>query len=138
MSKEIIAYMKLFHGTYNITIMILIMYQGMLGLKIRKSETPPTQIIKKHRKIGPVAVVLGSAGLFAGLFITFLDVGHIFKYPLHFINGLLLVSALITTYLISIKIKGPEKLWRNRHYNLGILIIVLYIVQVLLGISMVK
>jgi len=138
MSKEIIEYMKLFHGTYNMTIMLLIMYQGILGLKIRKSESPPVQIIKRHRKIGPFAVVLGSAGFFAGLFIIYLDVGHIFKYPLHFINGLLLVSALITTYLISKKIKGPEKLWRNRHYNLGILIIVLYIVQVLLGISMVK
>ena len=138
MSKEIIEYMKLFHGTYNMTMMLLIMYQGMLGLKIRKSETPPFHIIKRHRKIGPVAVVLGSTGFFAGLVITFLDVGHIFKYPLHFINGLMLISALTTTYLISNKIKGPDKLWRNRHFNLGILIIVLYIVQVLLGISMVK
>jgi len=137
MSKEFINYLKLFHGTYNMTIMLLIMYQGMLGLKIRKSESPPVQIIKRHRKIGPVAVVLGSAGFFAGLFMTFLDVGHIFKYPLHFINGILLISALTTTYLISNKIKGPEKLWRNRHFILGILIMVLYVVQVLLGFSMV-
>ncbi len=129
--------MKLFHGTYNMTIMVLIMYQGMLGLKIRKSEAPPVQIIKRHRKIGPVAVVLGSAGFFAGLFITFLDVGHIIKYPLHFINGLLLVSALTTTYFISKKIKGPDKLWRNRHFILGIMIMVLYVIQVLLGVSMV-
>ena len=138
MSKEIIEYMKLFHGTYNMTIMLLIMYQGILGLKIRKSESPPVQIIKRHRKIGPFAVVLGSAGFFAGLFIIYLDVGHIFKYPLHFINGLLLVSALTTTYLISKKIKGSEKLWRNRHFILGILIMVLYVVQVLLGFSMVR
>jgi len=138
MSKEIIEYMKLFHGTYNMTMMLIIMYQGMLGLKIRKSEPPPIEIIKRHRKIGPVAAILGSAGFFAGLFIVYLDVGHIFKYPLHFINGLLLVSALTTTYLISKQIKGPDKLWRNRHYHLGILILVLYIVQVLLGISMVK
>jgi len=137
MNKEFINYLKLFHGTYNTTIMLLIMYQGMLGLKIRKSETPPIQIIKRHRKIGPIAVVLGSAGFFAGMFIIYLDVGHIFKYPLHFINGLLLVSALTTTYLISKKIIGPEKLWRNRHFALGILIMVLYIVQVIMGISMV-
>ena len=138
MSKEIIEYMKLFHGSYNSFMMLVIVYQGMLGMKIRKSETPPIEIIKRHRKIGPVAVVLGSGGFFAGLFITFLDVGHIFKYPLHFINGFLLVSALASTYLISRKIKGPDKLWRNRHYLLGILILVLYFVQVLLGISMVK
>jgi hypothetical protein len=118
--------------------MILIIYQGMLGLKIRKSDAPPIQIIKRHRKTGPVAVILGSAGFFAGMIITFLDVGHIFKYPFHFINGLLIVSALLTTYHISKKIKGPEKIWRNRHFTLGILIIVLYIGQVLLGISMVK
>ncbi len=138
MNKELIGYLKIVHGTYNMTVMLLIIYQGMLGLKIRRSETPPIQIIKRHRTIGPIAVVLGSAGFFAGLFITFLDVGHIFKYPLHFINGLLLIAALITTYLISKKIKGTEKLWRNRHYNIGIFILVLYAVQVLLGISMVR
>ncbi len=137
MSKEIIEYMKLFHGTYNMSIMVLIMYQGMLGLKIRKSETPPVQIIKRHRKTGPFAVALGSSGFFAGLFIIYLDVGHIFKYPLHFINGLLIVAALVTTFLISKKIKGPDKLWRNRHFSLGVLIIMLYVAQVLLGISMV-
>jgi len=137
MSKEIIEYLKLFHGTYNTLIMILFVYQGVLGLKIRKADIPPVRIIKRHRKTGPVAVVLVTAGFFAGLFITFLDVGHIFKYPLHFINGLLLVLALTTTYLISKKIKGPDKLWRIRHYGFGILIVVLYVVQVLLGISMV-
>jgi len=138
MSKELIAYLKLFHGTYNSIIMILIVYQGMLGLKIRKTEPPPVHIIKMHRKVGPIAVVLGTMGFFAGLIVTFLDFGRGFKFPLHFITGLLIGSALITTYFISRKIKGDEKLWRNRHYVLGILIIMLYVLQVMLGISMMR
>jgi cytochrome b561 len=135
MSREIIGYLKLFHGTYNTIIMILIVYQGMLGMKIRKSKATPVNIIKRHRKIGPIAVMLGIAGFFAGLTITFLDFGRIFKFPLHFITGLIIVFALIMTYFISEKIKGPDKLWRNRHYAFGILIIVLYVLQVILGIS---
>ena len=138
MTREIIGYLKLFHGTYNAIIMILVVYQGMLGMTIRKSKAAPLPIIKRHRKIGPIAVVLGTIGLFTGMLVIYFDFGRILKFPFHFITGLMITSALIASYFISNKIKGPEKLWRNRHFALGKLIIVLYVVQVLLGIRMVN
>ncbi|UCH45612.1 MAG: DUF4079 family protein [Nitrospiraceae bacterium] len=137
MSKELIEYLKLFHGAFNTIIMLLIVYQGALGLKIRKSPDPPLNIIKRHRKIGPVAVVLGITGFFAGMNIAFLDHGRIFKYPLHFMCGLMIAMLLITTYIISKKIKGPETYWRNRHFAVGILIVLVYALQVLLGLGIV-
>jgi cytochrome bd-type quinol oxidase subunit 2 len=135
MSKELIEYLKLFHGAFNTAVLMLIVYQGMLGLRIRTSAALPFNTIRKHRKTGPVAVVLGTAGFTAGMTIAFLDHGRIFKYPLHFMCGLLVVTLLITTYFISKKIKGPDKYWRNRHYAIGIVIVLLYIVQFVLGLG---
>ncbi len=135
MNKEIISYLKLLHGAYNTLVICLFVYQGSLGLRIRRSETKPFHIIKRHRKTGPVAAALGAAGFIAGVTIVYLDTGRILKYPLHFITGLVIVSLIITTYLISKKIKGPDKYWRNRHFALGILIICLYFIQAFLGLG---
>ena len=135
MNKEFIAYLKLIHGAYNTIVILLFVYQGILGLRIRKSGNRPVHIIKKHRKIGPVIAVLGIAGFMAGMTLVFLDAGRIFKYPLHFITGLLIASLIISTYLISRKIKGPDTYWRNRHYVIGLLIICLYFVQAFLGLG---
>ncbi len=135
MNKEVIAYLKLIHGTYNTIVVLLFVYQAILGLRIRKSGNRPVHIARKHRKIGPVAAVLGIAGFIAGMTVVFLDEGRIFKYPLHFITGLLIASLIVTTYLISRKIKGPDMYWRNRHYAVGLLIICLYLVQVILGLG---
>jgi len=135
MSKEIIAYLKLLHGAYNTLMILLFIYQGSLGLRIRRSDTKPFHLISKHRKIGPVAAVLGVSGFIIGMALVYLDSGRFFKYPLHFINGLTIVSLIITTYFISRKIRGAETYWRNRHYVLGILIICLYSVQAFLGLG---
>lgn len=135
MNKELIEYLKLAHGTYNTFIILLFFYQGILGLKIRRSEGGPPRIIRRHRKIGPLAAVLGTAGFFAGMTVVFLDEGRIFKYPLHFITGMTITILIITAYLISKKIKGPDRYWRDRHYTVGILILCLYFVQVFLGLG---
>lgn len=135
MSKESIEYLKLFHGTYNTIVLLLFVYQGILGLKIRRSEERPAHIIKRHRKTGPAAAVLGIAGFFAGMTVVLLDEGRIFKYPIHFITGLMISVMIVTAYLISKKIKGPDPYWRNRHYTAGICLICLYVVQVVLGLG---
>jgi cytochrome bd-type quinol oxidase subunit 2 len=135
MSKELIEYLKLFHGAFNTAVLLLVVYQGALGLRIRTSSGLPLNTIRRHRKTGPVAVVLGTAGFIAGMTIAFLDNGRIFKYPLHFVCGLLIVTLLTTTYFISKKIKGPDKYWRNRHYAIGVLIVLLYSIQFVLGLG---
>jgi len=135
MSKELILYLKLLHGGVNSLVILLFVYQGILGLRIRWSEKNPVHIIRRHRKTGPVIAVLGPLGFIAGMTVVFLDTGRILKYPYHFILGLLIVSLILTTYIISKKIKGPEPYWRNRHFALGILIICLYFVQAFLGLG---
>ncbi len=136
--RQTIYYLKLIHGSYNSVMMLLFFYQGFLGLRIRKQRqagirTPLT--IKRHRKMGPVLVLFGVAGYFAGVVLAYADGGHLVKYPMHFISGSLLASSIITTFFISRRIKGIESPWRVPHFKLGIAIISLYLVQTFLGIG---
>lgn len=135
MSRELILYLKLLHAGFNSLVIMLFVYQGILGLRIRRSEKKTIHIIRKHRKTGPIIAVLGALGFIAGITVIFLDTGRILKYPPHFLLGLIIVSLIMSTYLISKKIKGPEPYWRNRHFALGILIICLYFVQAFLGLG---
>ena len=52
-----------------------------------------------------------------------------------YLTGLIIASLIITTYLISRKINGPDTLWRNRHYAIGMLILLLYLLQAFLGLG---
>lgn len=135
MSKELISYLRLLHGAYNLVVISLFVYQGILGFRIRNSEEKPIHIIRRHRKTGPVIAILGILGFIAGITVVSLDAGRILKYPFHLIIGLTIVFSIITTFILSRKIKGPETYWRNRHYALGIFIICLYSVQAFLGLG---
>lgn len=135
MSREALSYLRLLHGAYNTCMLALFVYQGILGRRIRRSGDRPLDTIRRHRKTGPVAAALGMSGFVAGMIVVYLDAGHIFKYPLHFINGLMIVLLILATYLLSKKIRGSAPVWRNRHYTAGILIIVLYCIQAVLGLG---
>jgi len=135
MSREIIAFLKLLHGGFNTGILLLFVYQGILGLKIRRTDTRPFDVIRRHRKIGPVAAVLGASGFMAGMTVLYLDAGYLVKYPLHFTTGLIIVVLIMTTWIISTKIKGADSAWRDRHYRIGISIIMLYFIQAILGLG---
>jgi len=136
MNKELISYLRLLHGAFNALVFSLVLYQGVLGFRIRRSEKKPVQVVRRHRRLGPFLPILGGLGFLAGIIIVFLDSGRVFKFPLHFAAGLTIVILLMTTFIISKKIKGPEPYWRNRHFFLGILIILFYLVQIILGLGM--
>jgi len=136
--KEIIPYLRLAHGSYNMLIMLLFVYQGILGLKIKRQRLKGQQefnVIKRHRRLGPILVLLGLSGFFAGVFLVAGDHGHVFHYPLHFITGSVIILFIITTFFISRKIKGIDSPWRVIHFRLGIFILCLYIMQVFLGLG---
>ena len=136
--KELISYLRLAHGSYNMLVMFLFVYQGILGLKIRRQRLKGQQqfnIIKRHRRLGPILVLLGLSGFFAGVFLAAIGHGHIFHYPLHFITGSAIALSAITTFFISRKIEGPDSPWRDSHFRLGIFILCLYIIQVFLGLG---
>lgn len=138
MDKQTIAYLKLLHGAYNTVMMLLFMYQGLLGLKIRRQRVRGGQnssIVKRHRKSGPVLALMGVAGFIAGMIVIYIDKGHVMEYPLHFLTGMSIAFSITAAFLISRKIKGADPQWRTPHVIIGIVMLCLYLVQVTLGIG---
>lgn len=137
-SGQIIAYLKLLHAVYNFTMMVLFIRQGRLGLQIRKGRlagSPPFQLIKRHRRNGPVLAFMGICGFLSGVIIVGLDSGELLKYYYHFLVGLSIASLIITTFVVSKRIKGPAPYWRNIHLAIGLLVICFYVVQLFMGLN---
>ena len=131
--------LRLLHGSFNAIVALLFFYHGSLGWRIRKerkggSERNP-RIIRRHRKEGPIFAALGVAGYFAGVGLILIDKGHLFQYPSHMIVGSFIACLIITTYIISEKIKGPGSSWRTPHFVIGLFILLLYILQLYLGLG---
>ena len=137
---DLIPYLKYLHGLFNGFVALLFIYQGWLGLAIRKERvsgrSPTASVIKRHRKTGPIFALLGIAGFFAGVTLVYLDEGRIFEYPVHFIIGSSIAALICSTYLISKKIRGGESTFRTPHLFVGIAIICLYFIQAFFGINM--
>jgi peptidoglycan/LPS O-acetylase OafA/YrhL len=131
--------LKILHGSYNTLVMFLFFYQGFIGWKIRREriqgKTRDFSLIRKHRKAGPIFAILGVLGFLIGLVLVFIDKGHLLQYPIHFTFGLLLVFLIGLVYFISRKIKGPESPIRTPHFIMGLSLLVIYILQVFIGLD---
>lgn len=134
-----IRIVRLVHGSFNFLVVLLFFIQGMLGLKIRKARragaASPSAALRRHRKAGPVLAVLGTAGFFAGLGIGIFSDGGVLEYPLHLGVGVSIVVLITSLFFVSRKIRSGESPWRQRHFVLGLCLLVLYVVQVLLGLG---
>ncbi len=139
LDRETISCLRILHGLYNTVVVLAFIYQGSLGLKIRrerkKGNAPLPGIVRRHRRLGPFLLLAGIAGFSAGLLIVYLDSGDILKYPLHLFTGMTIVSLIIATYLVSRKIKGLDSQWRQPHFRIGVIILVLYCIQIFLGLG---
>jgi hypothetical protein len=139
LSRDFIPYLRIVHGSFNTIVMFLFLYQGWLGLTIRRQRksggSPTFKIIKRHRRSGPIFVFLGIIGFFAGLTLAYLDHGRVFKYPLHFMMGSLIALSLVTTFIISKQIRSKEPPWRTPHFTLGLFVISFYTIQIFLGLG---
>ena len=137
--KTLFPGLRLVHGFYNSCMMLLFVYQGWTGFTIRRARLAggalPFTFIRRHRRSGPVAAVLGSIGFFLGLSLVLLDTGRVLEYPSHLAAGSILVAAIIVTYGISRKIKSPDSAFRKPHMTSGIAVLVLYLIEVFLGIG---
>jgi hypothetical protein len=137
--KQLLAYLRPVHGVYNTIIMLLFLYQGWLGLRIRrdrKARAPlPIPEVKRHRRMGPVLVILGAFGFLEGLILVLLDSGRALEFPPHLFTGLTIVVLLLATYKISKDIKGPDSPYRTPHFILGIALVCVYVVNVVIGLG---
>jgi hypothetical protein len=118
---------------------LLFFYHGRRGIKIRRARRAkaplPFPAIKRHRGMGPVLTILGMLGFSIGFTLVLLDTGRILEYPAHLFTGLAIVILLISTWVISRRIKGPDSPFRTPHFILGIAILCLYFIEAFLGIG---
>ncbi len=137
--RELLAYLRLAHGMFNVSMMCLFIYQGWIGLKVRRAriaQAPlPLQVIKRHRKAGPVLTILGVLGFLSGTTLVLLHAGKIFEYPTHLFTGIVIVTLLIASLVISRRIKGSDSSSRTPHFMISIAVLCLYPVNVFLGIG---
>jgi hypothetical protein len=129
---------KLAHGSFNSLLALTFFYQAWMGLRIRsgrKRGEPRPVVVKRHRRIGPFLVVLGVLGFCLGLTLVLIDKGRVLVYPLHLAVGALIVLFLLGQYAVSRKIKGAESPWRTPHLAIGVGIVLLYVFQILVGLS---
>jgi len=136
---QLLANLRLVHGLFNFSVLLLFCYTARFGLQIRKARRTnaplPLAAVKRHRKLGPIFAVLGGLGFGSGLTLAVLDTGNILKYPAHFLAGLTIVTLLFTTFLVSRKIKGQNSPQRDLHFRLGVGILCLYVVGAFLGLG---
>jgi hypothetical protein len=137
--KHLLSSLRLVHGGFNSFVMVLFFYHAHLGMAIRrarKANAPlPFPVIKRHRKGGPVLAGLGIVGFFIGFTLVMLDSGRVLAFPAHFLVGCAIVLCLITTFVLSRKIKGPNSPYRTPHFTLGIAILCLYLTEAVLGLG---
>jgi hypothetical protein len=138
-SRELIAPLKLLHGFFNLSVMLLFFYHARNGWLIRKARraktSPPIPAIKRHRRMGPLLALLGAGGFAAGLILVFLDTGNLLAYPPHLFVGGAILFLLFFTYRVSRKIDGSNSPQRDLHFRLGLTLLALYLVNVFLGIG---
>jgi len=133
-------YLSLLHGLYNLAVFFLFLSEAWLGLRVRKARLkqtpPPIPSIRRHRKNGPLFVVLGFIGFLVGLGLVLVSTkGRLVLFPAHLYVGLTIAILLAATYILTRKIKRPDSPIRTPHFLLGVAILALYIVQAYLGIE---
>lgn len=136
---EYMDYLKILHGSFNTVVGLLFLYQGSLGLRIRKERRAGGQrnvtVIKRHRRWGPILAILGVAGYLAGAVLVYIDKGHLVGYSIHLMAGSCIALLIMTTFIISRKIKGSESPWRTPHFVIGLFILSLYLLQIYIGLN---
>lgn len=138
-SRELLADLRIVHGLFNFAVVLLFFYTARYGLMIRRSRKNgvpmPVAAVIRHRTLGPILALLGGLGFAAGLTLVWLDTGNLLKYPAHLLTGAAIVTLILTTFLVSRKIRGPNSPYRDTHFRLGVAILTLYVLEVFLGLG---
>ena len=137
MDEQMIKNFRIGHAMFNSIVFLLFIYQAYLGLSIRRSKLAgniDVNKIQKHKRNGPIWVVLAILGYLAGLTLVTIDQGRPFTFPVHLIIGSLLIILIVATFIISRRMTSDQKL-RDAHRKIGIGIISLYLIQAIIGVG---
>lgn len=138
-NRALLSLLRLVHGGFNVVVFLLLLYQGALGLGIRRARRTgaalPFKTIRRHRRTGPVLAGLAVFGFCFGLGLVMVDTGNIFEYPPHLALGTLLMLLLGAAVILSRSIKGQDSRYRTPHLSVGVAILALYVVQIFVGIG---
>jgi hypothetical protein len=137
--RHLLSSLRLVHAGFNSFVTVLFFYHARLGIAIRRARKAhgplPFPLIKRHRRGGPLLAALGIAGFCIGFTLVMLDSGKVLQFPYHFFTACTIVLCLITTFVLSRRIKGPDSPYRTPHFYLGIAILCLYLIEVFLGVG---
>ena len=137
MDTELINFPKYIHGIFNIFVFQFFCWQGWLGWTIRRSRklglAPVPKNIRRHRRIGPIIVLLGIVGIVGGFIVASHQLFVVHHHIIHLSLALILALLIILTFLSSKKIKSIRSPWRSNHAMLGLCLLFLYCIQVAAG-----
>lgn len=138
-SDGVVSTLQLAHVFFNGALLFSLAYQGLLGLSIRRKRVAGVlqdfDVVRRHRALGPVLATLLPFGYLAGLATVYIHRGLWVRYPGHFAAGTVLLLVVGSTVLVSRKIRGAQSPWRTPHFELGVLLLCTFLVQVYLGLN---
>ena len=139
LSDGVVATLQGAHAFFNGALFLAFAYQGSLGLRIRQKRRAGVLqdfgVVKRHRALGPVLAGLLPLGYLAGLLTSYLHRGIWLRYPGHFAAGTVLLVVACLAVLVSRKIRGTQSPMRTPHFELGLLLLCVFAVQVFLGLN---
>ncbi|MEW6594909.1 MAG: DUF4079 family protein [Thermodesulfobacteriota bacterium] len=138
-AKQLMPYLALGHGGFNLLVFGFFVRQGWLGFGIRQARQQglalPLAIVRQHRQIGPLLALAAALGFLAGAGLALVHEGRLGEHPLHLAVGVVLMLVLAALYASSRRVIGSAAAVRTFHAALGLLLLLLYLAQSLLGVG---
>lgn len=138
-SDRVVSTLQVAHALFNSALFFALAYQGLLGWRIRRRRVAGVlqdfSVVKRHRALGPILATLLPFGYLAGLVTVYLQKGLWVRYPAHLAGGTVLLVVVCSAFLVSKKIRGPQSPWRTPHFELGLLSLCTFLVQIFLGLN---
>lgn len=138
-SNRVVSTLQVAHVFSNSALFIAFAYQGLLGWRIRSRRIAGLLqdfgMVKRHRALGPILATLLPVGYLVGLITTYLHNGLWVRHPGHFGSGTVLLVVVCSTVVVSRKIRGAQSPWRNPHFEVGLLLLGVFLVQLYLGLN---
>ena len=136
---KVVSTLQLAHVFANGALFFAFAYQGLLGWRIRHRRVAGVlqdfSVVKRHRAQGPILATLLPIGYLVGLITVYLRKGLWVRYPGHLAAGTVLLVVVCSTVLVSRRISGAQSSWRTPHFELGLLLLCTFLIQIYLGLN---